>query len=268
MSLNLYKFHYHLNRKCDQKLIIFLHGFMGDRNEFNSTIALLAQDYSYLTIDLPGHGKTQVLGDNEYYNIPNTAEGIINLLDDLQIYNCYLIGYSMGGRLALYLALYYPERFSQVVLESASPGLVSQAERDERIQQDGRIARKLARISTKEEFIAFLSNWYSQGIFGNIKHHPEFEQLIVMRSHNNPQELAKSLLFMGTGCQPSLWRKLRENQIPVLLLAGEYDKKFISINQQMVNICSFCQLKVILNTAHNTHLENTYEFVQNIRKFI
>jgi 2-succinyl-6-hydroxy-2,4-cyclohexadiene-1-carboxylate synthase len=268
MRLNKYKFHYYLNRKNDQKLILFLHGFMGDRNEFNSAIALLSQDYSYLTIDLPGHGKTQIFGDEKHYNIPNSAQGIINLLDDLQIENCYLIGYSMGGRLALYLTLHYPERFDKVVLESASPGLVSQLERDERINKDNGIARKLDRINTKAEFVAFLTNWYSQEIFGNIKKHPEFEQLITMRSQNNPQELAKSLRFLGTGCQPSLWEKLRENQIPIVLLAGEYDTKFISINQQMANICHFCQLKVISNAAHNTHLENTYEFVQKIKKII
>lgn len=195
MQLKQYKFHYHLNRKTDQKLILFLHGFMGDRNEFNSAIAFLDPDYSYLTIDLPGHGKTQVLGSEEYYNMPNTAQGVINLLDELKIDNCYLVGYSMGGRLALYLALHYPERFDKVVLESASPGLLSQAEKDEREQKDNGIARKLERIKTKEEFICFLSNWYSQNIFGNIKNHPEFDQLITMRSHNNPQELAKSLRF-------------------------------------------------------------------------
>jgi 2-succinyl-6-hydroxy-2,4-cyclohexadiene-1-carboxylate synthase len=262
------KFYYQLNRKNNQKLILFLHGFMGDCNEFNSTITLLAQDYSYLTIDLPGHGKTQVFSDEKYYNMPNTAQVIINLLDELQIYNCYLIGYSMGGRLALYLALDYPERFDKVVLESASPGLASQLERDERIKKDNGIARKLDRINTKEEFVAFLSDWYSQEIFGNIKNHPEFDQLISMRSQNNPQELAKSLRFMGTGCQPSLWEKLRENQKPMLLLAGEYDKKFVDINQQMENICNFCQFKFITNSTHNTHLENTQNFVQTIRKFM
>jgi 2-succinyl-6-hydroxy-2,4-cyclohexadiene-1-carboxylate synthase len=268
MQLNRYKFHYHLNRKPDQKLILFLHGFMGDRNEFNSAIALLFQDSSYLKIDLPGHGKTQVFGDEEYYNMPNTAQGIINLLDELEIDNCYLVGYSMGGRLGLYLTLHYPERFDKVVLESASPGLVSQLERDERIKQDMGIARKLDRINTKAEFVAFLTNWYSQEIFGNIKNHPGFYELVTMRSQNNPQELGKSLRFLGTGCQPSLWEKLRENQTPILLLVGEYDTKFIRINQQMVNICHFCQFKVIFNAAHNTHLENTYNFVQIIRKFI
>ncbi|BAZ41517.1 alpha/beta hydrolase fold protein [Calothrix sp. NIES-4101] len=268
MILNQYEFSYCLHKKNDKKLILFLHGFLGDRHEFNPIISSINLDYSYLIIDIPGHGETQVLGGEEYYSMSNIAAGIISLLDDLYINKCDLFGYSMGGRLALYLAIYYPDRFSKLILESASPGLESQTERNERIKQDTGIARKLERINTQEDFTNFLVNWYSQAIFGNIKNHPGFEQLIINRLQNNPQELAKSLRFMGTGCQPSLWEKLRQNQIPTLLLAGEDDPKFIDINEKMQNICRFCQFTIIPKAAHNTHLENTDEFMQAIISFI
>jgi 2-succinyl-6-hydroxy-2,4-cyclohexadiene-1-carboxylate synthase len=84
---------------------------------------------------------------------------------------------------------------------------------------------------------------------------------------NNPHELDKSLRFMGTGCQPSLWQKLQENNISLLLLVGEHDKKFISINNQMDQICEFAQLKIISNAGHNIHFENTFAFVENIKDF-
>ncbi|MEH2373036.1 2-succinyl-6-hydroxy-2,4-cyclohexadiene-1-carboxylate synthase [Nostoc sp.] len=267
MILKKYKFNYYFNVNINKPLILFLHGFMGNINEFDEAIKLLAEDFSYLTLDLPGHGKTQVLGGDEYYKIEPTAQAIINLLDELKIDKCYLIGYSMGGRLALYLTLYLPERFIKVILESASPGLTTEADRLERVRRDTQIARKLSRSIIQTDFATFLSNWYSQPIFGYIKNHPEFERLLENRLQNHLTELTKSLQFMGTGNQPSLWEKLKDNTTPLLLVAGENDEKFRDINTEMANICKIAQLKVISNTAHNIHFENAVEFVQNIREF-
>ena len=265
--ISKYKFNYYLNFNNNKPLTLLLHGFMGNINEFDEAIRVVAEDFSYLTLDLPGHGKTQVLGSDEYYKIQPTAQAIINLLDELKIDKCYLIGYSMGGRLALYLTLHFPERFIKVVLESASPGLATEAKRLERIRHDAQIARKLSRSIIQTDFAAFLSNWYNQPIFGYIKNHPEYDRMIESRLQNNPHELDKSLRLMGTGCQPSLWEKLQENKIPLLLLVGEYDKKFISINGEMAKLCEFTQLKIISNAGHNIHFENTLAFVENIKDF-
>ncbi len=241
---------------------------MGNIDEFNEAIQLLSDEFSYLTIDLPGHGKTQVLGSDDCYTMPNTAQALINLLNELQINKCFLVGYSMGGRLALYLTLHFPERFSKVVLESASPGLATEAERLERIKRDSQIGRKLIRSVEKSDFAAFLANWYDQPIFGDIKNHPQYNFMVESRLQNQPIELDKSLRFMGIGTQPSLWEKLPENKIPLLLLAGEYDRKFIEINQKMADICEFAQLEIIQNAAHNIHFEKTQEFVRNVRIFL
>ncbi|MCC5608076.1 2-succinyl-6-hydroxy-2,4-cyclohexadiene-1-carboxylate synthase [Nostoc sp. CHAB 5834] len=262
-----YKFNYYLNVNKNKPIILLLHGFMGNINEFDEAIKILTEDFSFFTLDLPGHGKTKVLGSDEYYKIQPTAQAIINLLDEFTIDKCYLIGYSMGGRLALYLTLHFPERFIKVVLESASPGLATEAERLERVRCDAQIARKLSRSIIQTDFAAFLSNWYNQPIFGYIKNHPEYDRMIKSRLQNNPHELDKSLRFMGTGCQPSLWEKLQENKIPLLLLVGEYDKKFISINKEMDQICEFFQLEIISNAGHNIHFENTLGFVENIKDF-
>ncbi|WP_193199289.1 2-succinyl-6-hydroxy-2,4-cyclohexadiene-1-carboxylate synthase [Nostoc sp. MG11] len=262
-----YQFHYCLISNVDKPLILFLHGFMGSMNEFDEAIKLLSNDeFSYLIIDLPGHGKTQVLGGEEYYTIENTADALINLLDDLIIAKCFLVGYSMGGRLGLYLTLHFPERFYKVVLESASPGLPTKAERLERIKRDMQIGRKLIRNINKID-TAFLANWYNQSIFGSIKNHPQYDRMIESRLQNHPLELDKSLRFMGTGCQPSLWAKLKENTIPMLLLTGEYDEKFIDINIKMTKVCEFSQLEIIDNAGHNIHFENTLAFVQNVKNF-
>jgi 2-succinyl-6-hydroxy-2,4-cyclohexadiene-1-carboxylate synthase len=264
------QFNYNFSGNSHKPLILFLHGFMGNSYEFDEAIALLSNQFYCLTIDLPGHGKTKLLGsDSDYsYSMANTACAVIELLDKLQITKCFLVGYSMGGRLALYLTLNFRDRFSKVVLESASPGLRTEAERLERMKSDGEIARKLERIREKNDFADFLSNWYNQSIFGSIKNHPVFKQMLESRLHNNPAELAKSLRLMGTGSQPSLWKKLPDNTNPLLLLVGENDEKFIKINLKITEFCNFCHLQVISNAAHNIHLENTLAFIQNLKFFL
>jgi len=261
-------FNYCFSGNINQPLILFLHGFMGNSHEFDEAISLLSNDFNCLTIDLPGHGKTQVLENDYCYSMAKAADNIINLLDKLKVSQCFLIGYSMGGRLALYLILNYPQRFQKVILESASPGLSTEKERLERVKRDELIARKLERMIEKDDFRKFLDNWYKQSIFGNIKNHPQFEQMIENRLQNHPVELAKSLRFMGTGVQPSLWEKLANNQVPLLLLIGKKDEKFIDINTRMTQINQFCELKIIENSAHNIHLEKAAVFVENIRIFL
>ncbi len=268
MRLGNYKLYYSLINNPNKPVILFLHGFMGNIHEFDEAIKILAEEFSFLTIDLPGHGNTQVLGGDEYYTMANTANALINLLDKLKINQCFLVGYSMGGRLALYLTLHFPERFAKVVLESASPGLATERERLARVKNDAQIARKLARSITKADFTIFLQNWYNQPIFGAIKNHPNFESILESRLQNHPIELTKSLQFMGTGNQPSLWNQLNQNTTPLLLLSGEYDQKFIDINTEIAQKCKLSQLKIINHAGHNIHLENTEEFVKNMKYFI
>lgn len=267
MTIENYQFNYSLTGNTDKPVILLLHGFMGNIDEFDAAIELLGDDFSYLKLDLPGHGKTQVLGGDEYYSMANTAQGLINLLDKLEITKCFLVGYSMGGRLGLYLTLHFPQRFYQVVLESSSPGLATEAERLDRVKRDAQIAKKLGRSLEKTDFTTFLLNWYNQPIFSNIKNYPEFPRVIESRLQNHPLELVKSLQFMGIGSQLSLWEKLQNNQIPLLLLVGENDKKFIDINVKMTKIAPASQLKIISNAAHNIHFENTLEFVQKLNNF-
>lgn len=264
IKVDNYHFNYYSRGSSTNFPILFLHGFLGNCQEFNQSISLLSNDFYCLAVDLPGHGKTQVIGGEEYYNMEHTAQGLIKFIAALGIKRCILIGYSMGGRLALYLALYFPEYFSQVILESASPGLRTQAERDQRIQQDIKLAKELA----TEDFSDFLTKWYNQPLFASLKNHPDFEKMLEHRLQSNPLELSKSLQYLSTGCQPSLWSKLHENVVPLLLLVGELDQKFISINTEMVSLCKFAQLEIVKNCGHNIHFENATLFVETIGRFL
>jgi 2-succinyl-6-hydroxy-2,4-cyclohexadiene-1-carboxylate synthase len=276
-----YVFSYRLDGDSSNPVILFLHGFMGDRYEFQSAIADLSQQFYCVAIDLPSHGQTDLTNQgtdqfthqdscysqNSYYTIEFTARLIIKFLELLHIERCFLVGYSMGGRVALYLTIHFPKYFYKVVLESASAGLRTDSERSDRLAKDRQLADKLENLEVAE-FRLFLEDWYQQKIFGNLRSHSNFPQLLVQRLQNSPIELAKSLRDLGTGRQPSLWEKLPEIEIPLLLLVGELDAKFVQINQQMAQLCKFSQLEIILNCGHNIHFENPDIFIEKVQTFL
>lgn len=261
--LQNYNFHVARIGNTSLPVLLFLHGFMGNVNDLNSVISQLSATFYCVAVDLPGHGKTQVLGGNECYTMSETAAGLIQWLDQFNINSCSLVGYSMGGRLALYLSLHYPERFNQVILESASPGLKTEKERLQRRQLDLKLANKLEKTPLEE----FLQDWYNQPLFKSLKAHPYFDQILENRLNNNPVELAKSLRNLGTGNQPSLWDKLSHNQVPLYLLVGERDKKFIEINQAMASLCPVAHLEIIPNCGHNIHVEHPQQWVKAVQAF-
>ncbi|MBS0017874.1 MAG: 2-succinyl-6-hydroxy-2,4-cyclohexadiene-1-carboxylate synthase [Arthrospira sp. SH-MAG29] len=247
-----YSFYGELQGDRSQPLILLLHGFMGNCRDFDPAISSLSDDFCCLTIDLPGQGKTQVLAGDEAYQIPAIASGLIGLLDYLKIDNCVLIGYSMGGRLGLYLILHYPTRFKQAILESASPGLKTEIERSQRRLSDDKIADQLQNIPFQD----FLNWWYSLPLFTSFKNSPNFPKIIGDRLKNNPTELAKILINSGTGTQPQLWDKLSQNQIPLLLLVGEFDHKFQQLNREITDLCTLATIKIVPGCGHNIHREN------------
>jgi len=246
--------------------ILFLHGFMGDRHEFDQVIDALCDRYYCLTVDLPGHGNTIVSHDQAYAMIP-TAQALIKFLDQLAIASCFLVGYSMGGRIALYLTLHFPSYFQKVILESASPGLKSAAERTQRLESDRRLAQELESLESPD-LLAFLKKWYDQPLFATTKAHPNFKQLLAQRLNNSPRHLAKSLVHLSLGQQPSLWPKLENNQVPLLLLVGALDPKFMAINSHMASLCPLFQLQPLDHCGHNTHFENPQLFTRQIANFL
>lgn len=257
-------FHFIQAGKNQSQPVLFLHGFMGCAEDWQEVINRLADALFCIAVDLPGHGKTIVAEGISSYEMKTCAAGLVAFLRGQKINHCALVGYSMGGRLALYLALQYPEFFHCVVLESASPGLRTETERTARIEYDNKLAGELDR----DEFYAFLEKWYHQPLFRDLNQHPKFQSLFQKRLQNNPQALAKSLRGMGTGVQPSLWEKLPALKMPVLLLVGECDKKFVQINSKMARLCPTAQFEIIQNAGHNIHFEKPEIFANHVLDFI
>ena len=259
----LYDFHYKIFGNNQNPGLLFLHGFMGRGDNFYEIIETLSDKFCCVTVDLPGHGKTRILGGDDCYQMPQTAQGLIELLDELGIGRCYLLGYSMGGRLALYLTLHWMDRFEKVILESASPGLSSAEGRSQRRHRDEILAQQLE----TSDFYSFLSQWYQQPLFDSLRHHPSFDRLFQNRLQNQPKSLATSLRQMGSGSQPSLWELLPSHPVPLLLLVGEWDRKFQEINHQMTQVCPVAQLEIIPDSGHTIHWENPSAYLKSVINF-
>lgn len=245
--------------------VLFLHGFLGCREDWLSTIGAFAGDYFCVAPDLPGHGDTRVYGPDSLYDMEHTGAAIIEHLARKSLERVHLVGYSMGGRLALYLAVNYPQWCGRVVIEAGSPGLDGKKERAERRIADNDRADRLER----EGLDAFIEAWYQQALFAGLAtQQDEFSQMIIRRRRSDPAGLARSLRQMGSGVQPSLWAHLPQIELPVLFVAGADDEKFATLARRQADLCPLGEHRIIAASGHVPHVEQPTKFATIVREFI
>ncbi len=244
--------------------VLFLHGFMGSSADWREVMAALGDRAFCVAADLPGHGASLGLS-TEAYTIEGSARAVINTLDRLDVELLVVVGYSMGGRLALFLALRYPGRCAGLFLESASPGLESASERAARRAADGSKAKRLE----SGDLEAFLRDWYRQPLFAPLARDENLLHRIVQaRRSNEPGELARSLRGMGVGNQPSLWRELEGLRVPVLAVAGGLDEKYARASSRMAGISPRIQSELVGGVGHNVHDEALADYVTLLGGFL
>jgi 2-succinyl-6-hydroxy-2,4-cyclohexadiene-1-carboxylate synthase len=148
-----------------------------------------------------------------------------------------------------------------LILESASPGLATEAERDERQVRDNDLADRIER----DGIAAFVDYWEALPLFASQQRLPDDvrARLRSQRLNNRPAGLANSLRGMGTGVQPSMCDRLPGLAMTTLLLAGEFDSKFVGLAQQMYDLIPEARLQIVPNTGHTIHLEAPVK-VQNL----
>ncbi len=242
--------------KPTQPAVLFLHGFMGKGRDWTTHCERLADTHFCITVDLPGHGRS-VKFSHKAYSMAGATAAVLHVLDDLTVSPSAWVGYSMGGRLALYMALHYPSRCQQLLLESASAGLPMAAERSLRCQHDEERARALE----QGDFSVFLEAWYQQPLFTSLDRIPDLRgQMIAARLQNRPAELARSLREMGTGKQPSLWERLGGLRVSTCAVAGALDQKYVDLAQRMEAASPLLHAVVVPEAGHNVHAERPDAF--------
>jgi 2-succinyl-6-hydroxy-2,4-cyclohexadiene-1-carboxylate synthase len=250
----------------DGQPLLLLHGFAGSGALWTPLVpALVAQGWHVIAPDLLGHGASDAPSDPARYAAREQAADLAALLETLRIASCSVLGYSMGGRLALHFTLEYPERVSTLVLESASPGLADPAERAARRQAD----EALAQAIEERGMDWFASYWENLPLFASRRQQgaERSAHLRAQWSAQRPHGLAASLRGFGTGTMPPLWERLGAIQAPTLLIAGALDPKYVAIARAMAERIPHSRLVVVPEAGHTVHLERPDDWLAALAAF-
>jgi 2-succinyl-6-hydroxy-2,4-cyclohexadiene-1-carboxylate synthase len=233
--------------------LVLLHGFTHTGESWGRVVARLPGRYRALAPDVRGHGASSEAE-------PVTLEAVIADIAALAPPQFTLAGYSMGGRIALHVALAMGERamdplalggrVKRLVLIGASAGIADPTQRAARCVADERLAAQIegARI---EEFAA---RWAATPVLTGLP--PAVAQdTHADRLRNTPAGLARALRGLGAGALPSLWDRLGELRMPVTLVVGERDRKFRAIAEEMAVGIPQAEVVVVSGAGHAVHLE-------------
>ncbi len=253
-------------REPPARSVVLLHGFAGSAAGWGARLdAIAASGHRAIAIDLLGHGQSDAPADPARYRVEHAARDIIAALRMIghEPAECVLLGYSMGGRIALYTA--FQARWSGLALESASPGLATEDERAARRASDEALADRIEHDGVP----AFVDEWERLPLFASQVALSADVRAAVRagRLANRALGLANSLRGASTGMQPSLWERLPALDLPVVLLAGALDAKFTGIARQMAAALPRARLAVVASAGHTIHLEQPAAFDAAVAEF-
>lgn len=228
--------------KPGQPWLVFLHGFSGDNREWQ-TVGEPFSDYGRLYVDLPGHGGSAHILVTCFADV---SEQLSRTLNSYNIQKYWPIGYSLGGRVAMYHACHRPEGVLGAIVEGGHPGLTDESARRERERNDARWATRFREEPLNDVF----NDWYQQPVFASLSADRRAE-LVALRCQNNGEALAAMLEATSLARQPDLRPALGARTFPFYYVCGEFDAKFRAIGEE---IATSCQL--IAAAGHNAHRDN------------
>jgi 2-succinyl-6-hydroxy-2,4-cyclohexadiene-1-carboxylate synthase len=223
--------------------IVFLHGFTQTHHHWHAAAHMIADAIdrtpTLAFVDLPGHG----LAADDRTPIAAAGAPLAALAGPGTF-----VGYSMGGRFALFASIARPDLVERLVLIGATPGIEGDGGRAARQSLDDRRAAQIER----DGVAVFLETWLAAPMFAGL---PDDARGLAHRRRNTVAGLASSLRTAGTGSQPSLWGRLDEVTAPVLVLAGERDTKFTDIGQRMARGLPNATFTTVTDAGHAAHTE-------------
>ena len=230
--------------------LIFIHGFMGHPSDWGAVRAALP-DFETSALEMPVVANWQSSLDQLAESIPDQS---------------IVIGYSMGARLALGLALEFPKKCAGLVFVSGNPGLETAEAREQRWAADQQIAQQLIDSRESESLEAFLERWYRADAFTNVPQEirdAEAARKLVLASTDWPAILRSN----SVSRQPNYWPRLKELLMPTQVIAGELDEKYREIAVKFVNESQSSDVSetIIPDCGHIVHREQPEVLVQAIR---
>ncbi len=235
--------------------LVFLHGFLGSTQDWQTTISHLSKQFYCISIDLPGHGHSVATSIDPEQGFERTHHLIQSALSDINQY--VLVGYSLGGRIALdYARRQQDSRLAGLVLESCHYGLSNEQSKQQRAQQDQKWAKRFATQSV----IDTLYQWYEQLIFDDLSALQKSE-LIHQRSENYGVCLANMLLATSLSKQTCALPFLQASTLPIHYLYGEKDNKFKQLAQDFQQT-NHVTVTPFTGVGHNIHHQSPLDYAQ------
>ena len=232
--------------------ITYVHGFTQTKESWVPVIEQLAQNFSHCLLDAPGHGSSH----DGQRSLQQAGDDVAETM-----HAGVLVGYSMGARIVLHTALRHPEKVTALVLISGTAGIDDEDERSARRSSDEALALRISEIGVE----AFIAEWLSNPMFSGLS--TELAD-IPQRCLNTAKGLGDSLRCAGTGTQEPLWNQLGKITIPVLLLAGENDQKFVNNARRMNDLLPNSDLHIMNGVGHTCHLEDITQFVNVFQNWL
>jgi 2-succinyl-6-hydroxy-2,4-cyclohexadiene-1-carboxylate synthase len=233
--------------------LVLLHGFTNTGASWKPVIAALGERYRAIAPDIRGHGSASEVR-------PVSLEGVIEDVASVAPPGQFeLVGYSMGGRIALHVALTLRERVTRLVLISASPGLGSARERETRRRVDEQLADGIERMDLEQ----FVDRWATTPVLAD-QPAEVAAAARVDRLRNTPAGLAAALRALGTGALPPVWDRLGELTMPVMLIVGGRDERFQATAVRMARAMVHAEVAIVAGAGHAVHLENPDEVARLI----
>ena len=217
--------------------LLMLHGFTGSADAWQLVAPPIARHRRVVAVDLLGHGQTDAPNDPARYQMAPAVADLAAVLDHLEHDTVDLLGYSMGGRLALGFALDHPDRVASLILESASAGIA-----------------------------AFVDHWERLPLFATQMRLSKQERTRVRegRLGQRPGGLAHSLRGFGQGVQPPLHDRLASILRPTVLVVGEHDVKFRAIANDLEPRLGWAWCDIAPRTGHAVHLESPHWYTDAV----
>ena len=236
--------------------VTLLHGFTQSGRSWREVIAKMPEGWKWIVPDLRGHGETQIWKGSSC-SMDACTEDMVKLWDALEVEKSHLVGYSMGGRLALHIAAHRPERVLSVLTIGAHAGLDEDARKGRR-QGDEALASRIERDGLE----AFVEYWGSLPLFAGLERRgPNYvAEVRAERMRNHVAGLACSLRGMGAGSMQPLWDGLANVTFPSTFVAGQLDHGYVASARRLAATVPNGRVEIVPRAGHAVHQERPEAF--------
>jgi 2-succinyl-6-hydroxy-2,4-cyclohexadiene-1-carboxylate synthase len=245
----------HFERRGHGPALVLLHGYTGSGSDMSALARAFEREFETIAPDLPGHGRSLAAAAHDF---DTCLDDLAATLEASGHPRAHWLGYSMGARLALAVALRHPERVATLVLLAGRAGIEDAAERAARRAADEALAARIESIGVG----AFVEEWLAQPLFATLSRRGPALVAGQRRARlgNDARGLAMSLRMLGPAAQPPLFADLSRLDVPVLLLAGELDTRFVAIARDLAGRLPRAEVAIVPDAGHAAHVEQPEHF--------